>query len=147
MIGRLFGARRQARLLEKELGQGLWRRAHDRYVRGLDRYHQVLDGIADDDVHNRLVLLGDRLAEELTTVRALCREAHTAHPGEGMHIPGEAAALHAALSRAANHLATTAEAAAMVRVGAAEVSAVPRRAERVFQTLRAAEAVRVDGQR
>ncbi len=143
MIGRLIGARRRARRLDKELGHGLWRRVHDRYVRGLDRYHQVIEGIADDAVHHRLVLLGDRLAAELEAVRALCHEAHTVHPGEGMQIPGEAAELHAGLSRAANHLATTAEAAAMVRLGAAEVEAVSRRAQRVFEMLRAAEAVRV----
>ncbi|MDO5493515.1 MAG: hypothetical protein Q4F53_07895 [Nesterenkonia sp.] len=141
MIGRLFRSR--TRRLDKELGQGLWRRAHDRYVRGLDRYHQVLEGIADDAVHNDLVLLGDRLAEQLETVRELCGEAHRAHPGEGMLIPGDAADLHAGLSQAANHLATTAEAVAMVRLGAAERTAVHRRSERVFETLASAEAARV----
>lgn len=143
MIGRLLRTRSRARRLDKELGQGLWRRAHDRYVRGLDRYHQVLEGIGDDAVHNDLVLLGDRLAEQLETVRDLCREAHQAHPGDGMNIPGDAAHLHAGLSQAANHLATTAEAVAMVRLGAAEPTAVHRRAERVFETLGAAEAARV----
>lgn len=136
---RLFARRRRARRLEKELGQGLWRQAHDRFVRGLDRYHQVVEGVDDDVVHNHLVSIGDELADQLPTVRDLCRHAHQMFPADGMDIPGRAAELHSCLSKAANHVATTAEAAAMVRVGSAEVLSVRRRADRVLASLQDAE--------
>ncbi len=129
---KLFPRRRRARRLDKDLGKGLWRQAHDRYVRGLDRYHQVIEGVEDDAVYNQLVLIGDELSERLTDIYELCRKAHAQHPGEGMHVPGAARPLHAALSRAANHLATAAEAAAMVRLGSAGVTAVRRRADQVL---------------
>lgn len=136
---KLFTRRRRARRLDKDLGKGLWRQAHDRYVRGLDRYHQVIEGVEDDAVYNQLVLIGDELSERLTVVYELCRKAHSQHPGEGMHVPGAARPLHSALSRAANHLATAAEAAAMVRLGNAEATAVRRRADQVLTCLENAE--------
>ena len=37
-----FARMRQARADERELGTGLWRRDHDRFVRALDRCWQVL---------------------------------------------------------------------------------------------------------
>lgn len=132
---KLFTRRRRARRLDRDLGKGLWRQAHDRYVRGLDRYHQVIEGIEDDAVYNQLVLIGDELSEQLAEVYELCRKAHEKHPGEGMNVPGGARSLHSALSRAANHLATAAEAAAMVRLGSAEVTAVRRRADQVLNCL------------
>ncbi|WP_336581848.1 hypothetical protein [Nesterenkonia sp. PF2B19] len=104
---KLFAGRRRARRLEKELGDGLWRQAHDRFVRGLDRYHQVVEGVDDDVVHNHLVAIGDELADQLPAVRDLCRHAHRLFPAEGMNIPGRASELHSCLSKAANHVATT----------------------------------------
>ncbi len=132
---KLLTRRRRARRLDKDLGRGLWRQAHDRYVRGLDRYHQVIEGVEDDAVYNQLVLIGDELSEQLTVVYELCRRANAQHPGEGMHVPGAARPLHSALSRAANNLATAAEAAAMVRLGSAEVTSVRRRADQVLTCL------------
>ncbi|GAA1825707.1 hypothetical protein [Nesterenkonia flava] len=138
---KLFTRRRRARRMEKELGTGLWRQAHDRYVRGLDRYHQILEGVEDDQLHNQLVLIGDELAEQLPTVYDLCRTAHEVYPAEGMQVPGGAAnRLHSCLSRAANHLATTAEAAAMARLQHGTVEAVRRRADQVMSCLQDAEA-------
>lgn len=128
-------SRRRAKKVDKDLGNGLWRQAHDRYVRGLDRYHQVIEGVADDDVHNRLVLIGDELSEQLSEVYALCSWAESEHPARGMHVPGPTRDLHSALSKAANHVATAAEAAAMVRLGNAEVNAVRRRADQVLVCL------------
>ncbi|GAB3192233.1 hypothetical protein [Nesterenkonia suensis] len=137
---KLFARRRRGRRLDKDLGRGLWRQAHDRFVRGLDRYHQVIAGVDDDVVHNQLVAIGDELADQLPSVRDLCSHAHRLFPGEGMDIPGRASELHSQLSKAANHVATTAEAAAMVRLGSAEVIAVRRRADRVLTSLQDAEA-------
>lgn len=128
-------SRRRAKKVDKDLGTGLWRQAHDRYVRGLDRYHQVVEGITDDALHNQLILIGDELSEELTEVYTLCREAQADHPADGMHVPGAARDLHSALSKAANHLATAAEAAAMVRLGSAEVTSVRRRADQVLASV------------
>lgn len=137
---KLFARRRRGRRLDKDLGRGLWRQAHDRFVRGLNRYHQVIEGVEDDAVHNHLVSIGDELADQLPSVHDLCSHAHQLFPGEGMDIPGPASELHSRLSKAANHLATTAEAAAMVRLGSAEVIAVRRRADRVLSSLQDAEA-------
>lgn len=133
---KLFPRRRRARRLDKELGKGLWRQAHDRYVRGLDRYHQVIDGVKDDAIYSQLVLIGDELAEQLDTVYELCRRAQISHFSEGLQVPGGATKLHSSLSRAANHLATTAEAAAMVRLGHGELLAVRRRADQVKEALK-----------
>src|SRR4029453_13352760 len=58
-----FGAVRQGRKDDLELGKGLWRRAHDRFHRGLDRYHQVLEGVDDDQLYNELVEIANELAE------------------------------------------------------------------------------------
>ncbi|WP_370642706.1 MULTISPECIES: hypothetical protein [unclassified Nesterenkonia] len=133
---KLFPRRRRARRLDKELGKGLWRQAHDRYVRGLNRYHQVIEGVKDDAAYSQLVLVGDELAEQLDTVYELCRKAQISHFSDGLQVPGGATKLHSSLSRAANHLATTAEAAAMVRLGHGELVAVRRRADQVKDSLK-----------
>ena len=136
---KLLARRRRARRLDKDLGTGLWRQAHDRFVRGLDRYHQVIEGVEDDAVHNQLVAIGDELADQLPSVYDLCRHAAALFQSEGMDIPGRAAELHSHLSKAANHCATAAEAAAMVRLRSAEVVSVRRRADRVLSGLQDAE--------
>ncbi|WP_342357723.1 hypothetical protein [Nesterenkonia sp. YGD6] len=133
---KLFPRRRRVRRLDKELGKGLWRQAHDRYVRGLNRYHQVIEGVKDDAAYSQLVLVGDELAEQLDTVYELCRKAQISHFSDGLQVPGGATKLHSSLSRAANHLATTAEAAAMVRLGHGELVAVRRRADQVKDSLK-----------
>ena len=45
-----FARFRQERADDRELGTGLWRRAHDRLSRALDRYWQVLEGQRGTDV-------------------------------------------------------------------------------------------------
>lgn len=134
-----FGGGRRARKIEKELGTALWRQAHDRYLRGIDRYHQILEGVEDDLLHNQLVVVGDELAEQLPRIYALCKRAHEQFPTSGMNVPRGASVLHSALSRAANHVATTAEAEAMVRLQHGELDAVRRRADQVLQCIAEAE--------
>ncbi|GAB4100923.1 hypothetical protein [Sinomonas halotolerans] len=133
----------QARRDDAELGKGLWRRAHDRFRRGLDRYHQVLEGIEDDSLYAELVVIADSLAALLPRVRAVCVAAQAAAPSEGLDVPGGFADVHRALSKAGNALATTAEAAAMLRlaVGPVPVGAVSveRRAASVFEQVERAE--------
>jgi hypothetical protein len=129
---------------DAELGKGLWRRAHDRFQRGLDRYHQVLEGVEDDALYAELVVIADGLAELLPRVRAVCVECQRLVPSEGFDVPGDFAGVHRALSKAGNALATTAEAAAMLSlaVGPVPVGAlsVQRRAATVLEQVEAAEA-------
>lgn len=138
-----FGAVRQGRKDDVELGKGLWRRAHDRFHRGLDRYHQVLEGVDDEQLYNELVVIANELAGLSPRVRAICVEAQRRSPSDGLDVPGALAGVHRALSKAGNSLATTAEAAAMLRlaVGPVPVGAlsVHRRAEAVFEQVADAE--------
>ena len=60
-----FSAARQGRKDDAELGKGLWRRAHDRFTRGLDRYHQVLEGVEDDALYAELLEIANELSGAL----------------------------------------------------------------------------------
>jgi len=138
-----FSAARQGRKDDAELGKGLWRRAHDRFHRGLDRFHQVLEGVEDDQLYGELVDIANQLAALLPRVRTVCMEAQRRAPSDGLDIPAALADVHRSLSKAGNSLATTAEAAAMLRLAVGPVPAgaasVHRRAESVFQQVEDAE--------
>ncbi|WP_026531423.1 hypothetical protein [Arthrobacter sp. H41] len=141
-----FAAARQGRKDDVELGNGVWRRAHDRFRRGLDRYHQILEGTEDDDVYSELVQIANQLGEMLPRVREVCVEAQRRSPSSGLDIPGALVQVHRALSKAGNTLATTAEAAAMTRldgerwgVASAGLGNVRRRAELVAEDVAEAE--------
>ena len=143
----LFSGARSARRDDKDLGTGIWRRAHDRYGRGLDRFHQVLEGIEDDDLYNALVMIADHLADLQPRVREVCREAQRLRPSADTDIPGGLAPVHRALSKAANDLATAAQSAAMARLdgerwgyASAGLENVARRADVVTGGVLAAEA-------
>lgn len=122
--------RRDERRLEEALGEGVWRRAHDRVRRSVDRYHQVLDGVVADaapasgQVLPALERTGAELAGVLDDVRALCLAAQRAAPSTGLDVPRVPAAaglpdeLHRRLSRVGTAVATAAEAATMARVSA-----------------------------
>ena len=140
VIMKLFTRHRRAKQLEKDLGTSLWRQAHDRYVRGLDRFHQILAGVQDDELHNKLVPIGDELADQLPRIYQLCKTAHAQYPVKELRVPAGAQQLHSGLSRAANHLATTAEAAAMVRLNHGDLEAVRRRADQVLRALQESQA-------
>jgi hypothetical protein len=138
-----FSAARQGRKDDAELGKGLWRRAHDRFHRGLDRFHQVLEGVEDDQLYSELVDVANELAALLDRVRAVCVQAQQRSPSDGLDIPDALAGVHRSLSKAGNSLATTAEAAAMLRLAVGPVpvgaASVRRRAEAVFQQVADAE--------
>jgi hypothetical protein len=138
-----FAAAPQGRKDDAELGKGLWRRAHDRFLRGLDRFHQVLEGVEDDELYAELVEIANDLAGLAVRVRMVCAEAQQRSPSEGLDIPGALAGVHRALSKAGNSLATTAEAAAMLRLAVGPVpvgaASVRRRAESVFEQIADAE--------
>ncbi|WP_120520676.1 hypothetical protein [Arthrobacter celericrescens] len=139
----IFGELRQGRRDDAELGKGLWRRAHDRFHRGLDRYHQVLEGVEDEQLYGELVVIANELAELSARVRGVCMEAQRLAPSEGLDIPGQLAGVHRELSKAGNSLATTAEAAAMLRLSVPAVpvgaASVRRRAEAVREHVDEAE--------
>lgn len=138
-----FTAARQGRKDDAELGKGLWRRAHDRFHRGLDRYHQVLEGVEDDELYAELVEIANALGALSERVRTVCVEAQRLSPSDGLDVPGALAGVHRALSKAGNSLATTAEAAAMLRLAVGPVpvgaASVWRRAESVFEQVADAE--------
>jgi len=145
----LFSAARQGKRDDTELGKGVWRRAHDRFQRGLDRFHQMLEGVAEqgrarEAAYEQIVPVANALAELLPQVRALCVTAQQRGPSLGMDIPagdgGSLSDAHRELSRAGNALAAAAEAVAMVRLGVGDVAAVERRAAIVHDHIaRAAE--------
>ena len=138
-----FARRRQAKRDEQELGTELWRRSHDRFARSLDRYWQVIQESGTESLppeeHNGLVHAGNVLADLLPRVRALCVEARQRFPDQGLQVPGGAAEVHRILSRAANDLATTAQAAAFHRLGQGSLDSVGRRAEKVVDAVAEAE--------
>lgn len=148
----LFGAARQAKRDDAELGKGVWRRAHDRFRRGLDRFHQMLEGLAEAEApgtalaaenYEAMVRLADGLADLLPVVRGLAVEAQTAGPSEGMEIPtgtgGYLNDVHRELSRAGNALAATAESLALLRLGVGTIEAVELKAGLVHQRVARAE--------
>ena len=144
----LFAAARQGRKDDTELGKGVWRRAHDRFTRGLDRYHQMLEGVEDDALYNELALVANTLAALQPRVRAVCAGAQKQLPSTGQDIPGGLIAVHRALSRSGNSLAAAAEAAAMSRlegerwgIASAGVENVRRRAALVEEDVAEAERV------
>ncbi|AXJ09942.1 hypothetical protein [Arthrobacter sp. PM3] len=138
-----FPTARQGRKDDAELGKGLWRRAHDRFNRGLDRYHQVLEGVEDETLYAELVDIADQLSALGPRVREVCAEAQRRYPSSGLDIPGPLAGVHRALSMAGNSLAMTAEAAAMLRLAVGPVPAgaasVQRRADAVIEHVHDAE--------
>ncbi|SFT75141.1 hypothetical protein [Arthrobacter sp. ov118] len=138
-----FSTARQGRRDDAELGKGLWRRAHDRFNRGLDRYHQVLEGVEDEALYAELVDVADQLSALGPRVRKICMEAQRRFPSNGLDIPGPLAGVHRALSTAGNSLAMTAEAAAMLRLAVGPVpvgaASVRRRAEAVLDQVHDAE--------
>ena len=138
-----FTAARQGRKDDAELGKGLWRRAHDRFHRGLDRYHQVLEGVEDEQLYAELVEIANQLAGLSTRVREICMEAQRRSPSDGLDVPHTLSDVHRALSKAGNSLAATAEAAAMLRLAVGPVpvgaASVWRRAETVFEQVADAE--------
>ncbi|MBB6406117.1 hypothetical protein HNP00_003449 [Arthrobacter sp. AZCC_0090] len=103
----------------------------------------MLEGVEDEQLYVELVVIANELADLSSRVRAVCVEAQLQAPSDGLDIPGSLAGVHRALSKAGNSLATTAEAAAMLRlaVGPVPVGAVSvrRRAEAVYEHVDEAE--------
>ncbi|MGO4298373.1 hypothetical protein [Glutamicibacter sp. MCAF14] len=135
-----FSRLRAERAATRELGEGVWRRAHDRFQRSLDRVFQVVEGVSDDQVYNQLVKEANEMAVLLPTVRQLCCAAHRMTPSNDDTIPQLTSAAHRSLTKSANDLATTAQVIAMMRMQAEagepiDIEAVRHRAQLVKEDL------------
>lgn len=138
-----FSRLRKAHAANRGLGQGVWRRAHDRFNRSLDRVFQVLEGIEDDRLHNQLMTYANELADLMPRVQQICTEAHELTPSNEEFIPQDTFDVHRALTKSANDLATTAQVFAMIRMqgeSGEDVSnfAVQTRVRIVFEGVEAA---------
>ncbi len=124
------------------LGEGAWRRAHDRFHRAVDRVHQVADGVPAGPTREGLAAVAARLADLTGDVHAVCVHAQAVAPSTGHEVPaghgGRLLDLHRALSRAGTMAAQAAEAATMARV--AEHAGEDAAARHVTAAHRAAEA-------
>ena len=143
MRPRPFARRREAKKLDKELGHKLWRQAHDRFARSLDRYWQVIDPhqastISPEEL-NGLTNAGNVLTDALANVREICALSRERFGEHELDVPVGADDIHRLLSRAANDLAATAQAAAMFKRNQASIESVGRRAEKVLESVRAAQ--------
>lgn len=142
----IFGAFRTAKRDDGELGKGVWRRAHDRFRRGLDRFHQMLEGVQEESLREALIPIANDLADLLPRVRQVCRRAQRVARSEGLDVPaGIFPAVHRELTKAGNALATAAEAVAMARLEELAPDAVARRAAQVTEHIAAAEALMLAG--
>lgn len=143
MRPRPFARRREAKTLDKELGHGLWRQAHDRFARSLDRYWQIIDpqqpGNMSQDELNGLINAGNVLTDTLSTVRQMCIQARERFGERELDVPAGANDIHRVLSRAANDLAATAQAAALYKRNQTGVDTVGRRAEKVLTAIQTAQ--------
>ena len=146
---------RAARRDEAELGTGVWRRAHDRFRRGLDRFHQILESLPDREVVRAVAPTANALADLLPEVREVCAAAHHRAPSHSQDIPASAGGhlndVHRELSRAGNAMAQAAEALTMARFvrddDAHRLDAVARRAEAVRGHVDRARALLADAGR
>lgn len=138
-----FARRREAKKLDAELGNLIWRQAHDRFARSLDRYWQVVESertsTISQEEYNGLVNAGNALVDALATVRVICAAARRRYGEHELNVPAGADEVHRMMSRAANDLAATAQAVAMYKRGQANVLSVGRRAEKVLESVTAAE--------
>jgi hypothetical protein len=102
------------------LGDGVWRRAHDRFRRAVDRFHQVIEPVPDGPVRDRLELVAIDLVDLLDVVRGRCERAQAEAPSAGFEVPrgptGGGPRLHQRLSRAATLAAQATESAVLARV-------------------------------
>lgn len=120
----MLAAYLQKRRDDKELGRGLWRQGHDRFVRGLDRFHQVLEQLAARKDPAPYLVYANRLADLLPRVRQLAISAQQLAPSQGLDIPfspdGSYAQLNRLLTTAGKDLAACAQVLALIRYASEE---------------------------
>lgn len=102
------------------LGDGVWWRAHARFRRAVDRYHQVIEPVPPGPVREQLEEIGAGFADALDRVHEVCRRAQALAPSGGLDVPadrtGSTSAVQQHLSQAGTFVAQAAQAAVMARV-------------------------------
>jgi hypothetical protein len=102
------------------LGNGVWRRVHDRFSRAVRRYRVVIENVPSRPVRVELLEIADDLDEVLIVVREACERAQAAAPSGGPDVPvgpGDVYLdVHRRLARAATLCARASESAMMARV-------------------------------
>ena len=66
-----FSRLRAERAATRELGEGVWRRAHDRFQRSLDRVFQVVEGITDVQAYNELIKEANEIVGDIADKQVL----------------------------------------------------------------------------
>lgn len=102
------------------LGNGVWRRVHDRFARSVRRYRAIVDVVPSRPVRSELTEIAEDLDLVLDLVRDACERAQAAAPSEGPDVPvgpGDVYFdVHRRLARAATLSARASESAMMARV-------------------------------
>jgi hypothetical protein len=102
------------------LGNGVWRRVHDRFARAVRRYRAVIDVVPSRPVRTELLEVADDLDDVLILVREACERAQAMAPSDGPDVPvgpGDVyLEIHRKLARAATLCARASESAMMARV-------------------------------
>jgi len=102
------------------LGNGVWRRVHDRFARAVRRYHSVIDVVPSRPVRIELLEVADELDAIQDVVREACEHAQAAAPSEGRDVPVGPGDIyldvHRRLARAATLCSRASESAMMARV-------------------------------
>jgi len=102
------------------LGNGVWRRVHDRFARAVRRYHSVVEVVPSRPVRGELAEVGAELDLVMELVRDACERAQAAAPSEGPDVPVGPGDIyyevHRRLARSATLCARASESAMMARV-------------------------------
>ena len=102
------------------LGNGVWRRVHDRFARAVRRFRAVSEVIPSRPVRVELMEIADELDEALQVVRDSCERAQAVAPSDGAGVPlgpGDIYLdVHQRIARAATLCARASESAMMARV-------------------------------
>jgi hypothetical protein len=147
---RLLPRLRDKRVGTGPLGDGAWRRVHDRFARSVHRYQSVIDVIPSRPARIELTEIADEFVECLAVVRTACERAQAAAPSDTPEVPvGPSEVyldIHRRMARAATLCARASESAMMARL-AVRMSDENAVREHIDATRRTAKQVRelVDG--
>jgi hypothetical protein len=115
------------------LGEGVWRRAHDRSRRAVDRFHQVVEPVPAGPVREGLDEVAADLVAALDRVRTLCVQAQAAAPRGGHEVPAGPDGGHPELHRAVSRWAGLAAQASWSATSAAVAEAAGDRVTAMAQ--------------
>jgi hypothetical protein len=102
------------------LGNGVWRRVHDRFARADRRFRSIVEIVPSRPVRNELLEIADELDDVMDMVRDACERAQAYAPSEGPDVPLGPGDIyydvHRRLARSATLCARASESAMMARV-------------------------------